>query len=87
MIFTEQLRNAEKCWRRTCRRHGGVKATIRRAWECEDAIAWEIRDVIKAHGIAQIAERATKRRALLAAVNRCLGGMEQGNSAGQGKAA
>ena len=64
MIFTDQQRNAERAWRRVCRAHGGVKATIRRAWQHDDAVAFEIRDIIKAHGLAQTAERATKRRVL-----------------------
>ena len=82
MIFTDQLRKAERARRRACRAHGGVKATSRRAWEHDDAVAFEIRDIVKAHGVAQIAERATKRRVLLAVVNRCLGTMSADGRAG-----
>ena len=84
MIFTDQLRNAQKAWRRVCRANGGVRKTIQQAWQHDDAVALEIRSIIKAHGVAQIAERATKRRVLLAVVERCLGGMTQGKP-GQAK--
>lgn len=77
MILTDQLWNATKAWRRCCRKHGGVKATIRRAWDHGDATALEIRDVIHALHIAQKAERQTKNRALLAAVTRCLETMKE----------